>query len=421
MTMRLALFSAHLKKWLLAALMALALALPNSDRLSRIAALALLLILPMHISVQGKAFFRRLETLDYSIGALALSALLSGLFGLPAEHPYDGFFETLVMCLAFFGIRHGNYDQRQLRSIGIAIVLGALIAEGYALYDHLVHEMWPPSLPAIKGTIRSSLYVSISSLLAIGLALCEKGLRRWLLFAAALGSVLFLLALSSRAVIVSFLGVLLLAIAVTRPPRLFGFAIPAALICAIAGAYLALPDAAPKRQIEYKAHELAALLASGEISANDRFRMEHWRLALAWMRTGNHWLFGVGPRNFQSIGSVELHIDPPLQFSSDLRAPRHAHNIFLTKYIEEGIVGLTAMITFFTLAARRLIFTLKNAQPEWSWWGALGGLLLPIANGMVGSPWFKEYALLAVMTLALHSAAPASPSLPPLQPEREGQ
>jgi O-antigen ligase len=172
--------------------------------------------------------------------------------------------------------------------------------------------------------------------------------------------------------------------------------------------YIAMPESYLKERIDRKAKEMAELVSDGTVSANDQYRVDHWRVALAWIRTGDHWLFGVGPRNMISIDATQLDIDPPLRFPAETRHPNHAHNMYLTRYIEEGVVGLAAMLALFAFVAWRLFKDARAGQVGWAWWAALGGLLLPGVNGMVGSPWFREYAWLAVVTFALYLAVPAA-------------
>jgi hypothetical protein len=389
--------------WLLAGLV---LAVPSLNQPTKLMAVLLLLAVVLRLPLRGAALLREFDVFDYCMLGLAVASLLSSLFGLPSSGRYQGFAEVLSQLVAFVAIRHGHYDGEQLRRLGRALVAGAVIAGALAWRAYLVRDVWPISLPAVLGSIRSSLYVGIALLLAIGLTLEARGRQRWLL----LGSILFLgavlMSMTSRAVILTTLALVFVALIVKYRRRTLT---PLATVAGImVVSYVAMPQSFLKQIVDYKAREMVDLVASGTVSRNDQFRIDHWRIAVAWIKTGDHWLFGIGPRNFRSIDTEKLHIDPPLHFPAETREPVHAHNMYLTKYIEEGAAGLAALLTLFALVTWRLLRDARSGRADWTWWAALGGLLLPCVNGMVGSPWFREYAWLAVVTFALYLAAPAS-------------
>jgi O-antigen ligase len=384
--------------WLL---FGLVLAIPSLNQPTKALAVPLLLAVIVRLPLRAAALLRQFDAFDWSLVALALAALLSSLFGLPSTG-HQGLAEALSHLVVFVAIRQGGYNIAQLRRLGLALVAGAVIAGMLALRAYVVDGVWPISLPAVTGSIRSSLYVGIALALAVGLTLDARGGQRWLLLAGTLFLGAVLLSMTSRAVILTAVVVLAMAMIARYRARTL---LPLAAVAVIAAiGYLAMPESFIKDRVDQKAKEMTELVSSGTVSDNDQFRVDHWRIALAWIRTGDHWLFGVGPRNFRSIDTGKLHFDPPLRFPAETREPVHAHNMYLTKYIEEGVVGLTAMLALFALVAWRLFMDARSGNVDWPWWGAFGGLLLPCVNGLVGSPWFREYALLAVMSFALYLA-----------------
>ena len=71
---------------------------------------------------------------------------------------------------------------------------------------------------------------------------------------------------------------------------------------------------------------------------NDRLRFDHWMVGCAQIIQGDHKLLGIGPRNFTSIKVDQLKFSKPLEtYPSVWQIPCHAHNLFLTKWCEEGI------------------------------------------------------------------------------------
>jgi O-antigen ligase len=387
--------------WLL---VGLALAVPSLNQPTKLMAVLLLLAVVLRLPLRGGALPRAFDGYDYVLLAIVFASLLSSTFGLSSSGRYQGLAEALSQLVAFVAIRHGDYSREQLRLLGMALVTGAVAASALAFRTYVVDGLWPIYLPAVSGSIRSSLYVGIALLLAVGLLLEERGSVRWTLLAGTLFLGGTLLAMTSRGVILAVMAVLILALMVRYRRRTV---LPlAVVIAALVIGYFAIPSAFVKERVDRKANEMVELVSSGTISDNDQYRIDHWRVALAWIRTGDHWLFGIGPRNMISIDAEKLRIDPPLAFPDETRHPNHAHNMYLTKYIEEGAVGLAAMLTLFVLVGWRLVRDARSQQVGWGWWAALGGLLLPCISGMVNSPWFREYAWLAVITFALYLAAP---------------
>ena len=108
----------------------------------------------------------------------------------------------------------------------------------------------------------------------------------------------------------------------------------------------------------------------------------------------------------------KFRFDPPL----DVYPFRltHAHNLFFTKWAEEGALGLIALLLllgmFFHALATRI------DVHEWTWAAAVGALVVPISSGVFNTTWKQEHAVLAMMLLAIHfSSSYGRPSEPPRQ------
>ena len=135
-----------------------------------------------------------------------------------------------------------------------------------------------------------------------------------------------------------------------------------------------------------------------EYRQGDQQRVDAWRIGIAQALQGEHPLLGIGPHKFDKIQVEKLHFDPPL----DVYPFRltHAHNMFLTKWAEEGALGLIAFLlllgTFFYALSTRI------EVHEWTWVAAVGALVVPIVSGFFGTPWKHEHAILAMMLLAIH-------------------
>jgi O-antigen ligase len=131
------------------------------------------------------------------------------------------------------------------------------------------------------------------------------------------------------------------------------------------------------------------------------------RVAVAQIREGESLWFGIGPRNFRSIDVARWHFDPPLGMSEAQRTgPVHAHNLFLTKLVEEGAAGLTALVFFFGLVARGLWRAWRRKEwYEWRWFAAFGALGVAVIAGSVNTPFYQEHAMLEMALMAIFMAA----------------
>lgn len=376
----------------------LALLLPSADRRVNFLALLLASVVFLRAALLGREFFRHWDALDGCVAALLVATLASTAFGWPSDG-YHGIFEALAHLTVFLAIRHGALDESQLRRIGAAVVVGVLVALAIASYRGTQTSVL--QLGGVGGTIRSSLYTGIALMLCIGFALEARGGWRVVWMVAVVPMAAALLAMSSRAVIAASLVALVLGLLAAYRRRA---AIAILLVIPLIGSAFWLVPHDFRNRLEYKATELLNLAVQSEVSKNDQARVEFWRVTLAWIGRGEHVLFGVGPRNFHKIDAERLDLPGPPHFGSMTRHPAHAHNLYLTQYVELGLVGLIALLALYALLARRLWRDGRAGRVGWTWWGALAGLLLPALNGLVGSPWRYEYAWLAILMFALHLA-----------------
>jgi O-antigen ligase len=135
-----------------------------------------------------------------------------------------------------------------------------------------------------------------------------------------------------------------------------------------------------------------------EYRQGDQQRVDAWRIGIAQGLQGEHPLLGIGPRKFDRIQVEKIHFDPPL----DVYPFRltHAHNLFLTKWAEEGALGLIAFLLLLGMFVYALATRIE--VHEWAWTAAVGALVVPIASGFFNTTWKQEHAVLAMMLLAIH-------------------
>ncbi|MFN3884683.1 MAG: O-antigen ligase family protein [Rhodocyclaceae bacterium] len=383
-----------------ALLVALTLLVPLAEKQPVNAVAALFAIMAVTLlALRSRLLLRSWDAIDWAMLALFVSAVLSTVFGWGGSTRYHGIAEAAIHIVMFLYLRHGGHDEATLRRLATAVIVGTTLAASGTLVSHA--PGLPIQLPGVRGSIRSALYTGITLMLCIGLALHAQGIRRHV----ALGVVFFLLimtlSMASRAVSVG-LGICLIIGCIAhfhnKAPK---YALISIIVLVIA--FALQPNSTVEQTKKAKFKELVELVTAKNISPNDQARIEIWRASWTWIARGEHVLFGIGPRNYHLIDKDRLGLDPPLRFAVT-RESSHAHNLFLTRYIEQGLVGLSALIVLLVLIARHLLHDAIRRRTSWAWWAALGGWWLPFFSGMVGSPWNHDYVWLAVFTFALYEA-----------------
>jgi O-antigen ligase len=255
---------------------------------------------------------------------------------------------------------------------------------------------------------QSVIYVGIAIMLALGLLFDQKGIAQERAAAARLwwrGVLVLLLAIvflmgSRGGVLAIGCAVAMTAIIQRRRVILLGVVLAAA----IGGlTQCVLPNSAGQHRLWERT---LALLYDETGSAADRERTAIWRIAIAQMQRPETWLVGIGPGNFehispQAVGEAEA--------ARNVSRLTHAHNLFLNKFIEEGILGLASFLTFLGIVGHRIATNARRARDSctWQWYGAVGGLVIPIVSGLFNAPWHQEHAMFASMALAMFLACTA--------------
>ena len=133
------------------------------------------------------------------------------------------------------------------------------------------------------------------------------------------------------------------------------------------------------------------------------FRVDHWIVGYAQATQGGHMLLGIGPKNFTSVKVDRLALSRPLAtYPRIWTIPEHAHNLFLTIWVEEGLLGLIAFVLFLGAVAWNLIASRPRRDGiSWPWVAALGALVIPVVAGSFNSSFENEFAWLAMMLMGL--------------------
>jgi O-antigen ligase len=142
------------------------------------------------------------------------------------------------------------------------------------------------------------------------------------------------------------------------------------------------------------------------IKKSDNQRIGAWKVAFAKLAQGEDLVWGVGPRNYKAINDMEF-VRQNEKFSQ-IKSFGHAHNLFLTQLIEQGIIGLLAMFFFFFLILQKIISIWRAESSHtlgWAWYGGIGGLTVPLIAGLFNTPFYQEHAMLAMIVIGMMFAS----------------
>ncbi len=384
---------------------ALAVVLPIFESLKNL--ILFLLLLLSVIRIVGRDFtWRRPDRVEVSLLFILAVCFLSTAINWPLFNGLKGLKDTLAQVLVFWLIYRAGYSERQHYGLAVAVVVGVMFGLGWGIVNVLLLGRGPLQFHSAGIVTQSAIYLGIALIVTLAVTWLETGhsteLRAkavnslWWMATAIMMIGLFLMG-SRGAILAVLITVLVLMIAV-RERRLW--LIMTGLVAAALALAITLPDRFDQQRLFVK---FLKPITTGTFVEADQERIDYWRIAAAHITQGDSPVFGVGPRNFQSIDASRLHFDPPLRLSeAHLAKLGHAHNLFLTKLVEEGLAGLAALVFLFGLVARNLWRAWRRKEwYDWRWFAAFGALGVPVIAGFVNTPFYQEHAMLAMVLMAM--------------------
>jgi O-antigen ligase len=336
------------------------------------------------------------DLIEWTLLALLLSGVLSAAWNWEGLRSVKGALDGATQVLVFW------YCYRILPAparerYGWMICLGTVLGLAYGAYRTAEGDVL--SLYQLGTGPRSAIYLGVALFAAVGLVVHSRHRAVWARVFAGFCVLAFIFGLwlvASRAAI--------LAVAIAFAVLFFKFRAKRVLVGLLGAAALtgyaafALPNYFSQDRMLGKVH---ALVVQHQLAAADKERVMLWSEALEQIRSGQNIVFGVGLRKAASA------------LKAQGTTHGHAHNLFLFKLAEQGIVGLLSFGAFLVVIGVRLLRS--SARAHWLNVAAMGALLVPALSGLVGSPWIKEHAILAMIVLGLwagHERLAATRSAP---------
>jgi len=371
-------------------------------------ALALFILIRVARAIAERTFsFRSLEPVELAVLGLILVAAASTFVNWPFPNGDKGLKDVLSYSIVFLIVYRERYTHAQKYLLAVMVAAGVAVGLIWGVVEIMQGKRSFLELHSVGVVTHSSIYVGVVLVMAVGMALFahddpstgDKGRRihegrYWWAVAALL--MLGLFAMASRGGILATGVALLLALSLLKRRDLW-IAVPLLVVLCVATVSM-LPNVFDQGRIVSR---VTQMLFQRKLPESDSERISNWRVGIAQVTQGNTLLFGVGPRNFSGIELSKLRFEEPLNLSGNKLT--HAHDMFLNKLVEEGVLGLTAMLAFFAFPARALIRDWRaDRWKNWLWLSGMGALVVPIVSGSFGTPWYNEHAWLAMIIIALY-------------------
>lgn len=342
--------------------------------------------------------FDKPNAITLSVVALFLVSLISTFSNWPLQPGLRGAFDTLRYTSLFLCLYHGSYTHNQIKSIALTMILGSVAGLLFGLLEYSNGITSSLGYHSAGVTTQSSIYLGLVIITNLGLLV--GGVKNSLLLNALLYISLFLMGVAivymgSRGAILATTICFAIILALTRSRR--NMLISSSLLIAISITASFLISAYPTNINEPNKNER---FSSQRFQKSDNERLENWQIAVRKLSTGSDMIWGIGPKNYSTINPRELGIE--LSYYQRTGKLNHAHNLFLTQWIEQGLMGLFVMLTFFILVATRLIKSwpyCRESSRKWVWISGLGGLVIPIIAGSFNTPFYQEPAMLAMLLM----------------------
>ncbi len=348
---------------------------------------------------------RRPDRFEFALIMLVAAAAASTALNWPITNGTKGVADSLRYALVFWCVYRGGYSERQYRVAAAAIAAGALLGIGWGVGELVTGRRPNLELHSAGTVTQSSIYVLIVLVTAIGFAhtrflppsLQPAGARGRVFWPVAVALLtLALVVMGSRGALLGLCLLLLFFALVVNTARYWVAALSAIAVVAV----LSFASTRIAAQIEFLAGA-GQRYSTARMTTADSERYDNWRIALAQLHRLDAPWFGIGPRNYRSIDVTQFSFDPPLRLPAGRL--NHAHNLFLTKLVEEGVAGLAALALFLGLVALALARAwARRRWCDWKWFAAAGALAVPVLGGAVNTPFYQEHAILALAVIAVY-------------------
>jgi len=358
--------------------------------------------------------WRRPDGFEWFLLFMGLSALLSTLINWPLPNGFSGFKKTLTYLLLGWLIYTDKFSHREVQGLIYAITAGLMVGLVWSAYDFFSGRNPHLEFKSIPNLNRSAIYQLLSIFVMLGAVLDKRlyTIRTRAVFGCLfMISVLGLIYMGSRATLLGFLvGGLILAVSTIRKPKgwlglFFGVVM---IVAAVSAITMVLDNPRLNARINKFTHYYHDLRSGGGIKAamteSEQVRYDYARIAWAQVNQKGRCLLGTGPDTYKYVDVQSLKFSKPLTIlkKDSWTGPSHAHNEFLTRWVEIGLVGLGIHLLFLGFVAVKLFHSRRQGDYlSWHWVAGLGFLVTALVCGMFNTVLRSEMGWLSMIILGM--------------------
>lgn len=364
---------------------------------------------------QKHFFIRKPKPFEWLLILICIFTFISAAVNLPSNAGIRGCKDTFRFCFLAWLMFINTYTFKQILTAICFLTAGlffGLIWGGYDLLTGITLEL---QLNAVGVVTHSSLFVATAGMVMFSLVLDNSGqvtkpVKYIFLFCFVL-TFICLFIMASRATIFGVLVTLLLISPFLIKNKFFIFSLSAGILLTTALLLILFQFYTKSPVTERVKHIVSSRTDPSDFSVkltkSDQIRHDNWIAAWAQITGGGKFFFGVGPGNFRYIDFKSLKYEtPPVHIVEENIIPVHAHNIYLNKWAEEGIIGLIIFIVFQLYVIYKFIQYLpRNHQLRWEWITGVSVFLISTVKGQFHSAFYAENAWLSMILIGLSLAA----------------
>jgi O-antigen ligase len=364
---------------------------------------------------ENRIGWRKPDRFEYLLISMWIISLASTIVNWPLPNGISGLKDTSLYLAIGWIMYINNYRESQIKFLLFALIGGVMLGLGWGLWDFFTGHNPYLEFKSIPNLNRSAIYHTISIFLMLAVMLGNNYIftirSRVAVTGCFLISLACLIIMGSRGSILGFLaGAILLVIMLYKNRRLWitmaiGLIFTAAVIIITV---VILDITLVSKKVEKFTHYYHSLRHHDKlesfITPSELDRYDYIRVAWAQITQGGHMLLGTGPETFQYINVDQLKFDKPLMaYNSQWFNPSHAHNEFLTRWVEEGLLGLIVHIIFLGFVARSLFYQRpKDGKAHWAWIACAGFLSVAVVSGLFNSVLTNEMGWLSMMIVGIY-------------------
>ena len=353
--------------------------------------------------------WRRPDVFEWLLLAMAGIALASTVANWPLARGLSGLRNYVTLYVLFWITYRSDYRIDQMRKFFWFLVSAVVVGLLYGLWELQSGASARLEIHSAGVVTQSAIYLGEALFVMLGGYLdknfLESGKSRFVILCAIIFSVVCLFIMGSRGSLLGVVcGLLFLGVCIKFNKRFFVVTGGILVVLSVLGFFVVM--ARPESHLLTGVTHLISNVGADGVNfegeqKSDLVRYENWRIGYSYAMHGKHPLLGIGPRNYGSINIEQLPVAASLQTYPGMWTKlNHAHNLFLTKWCEEGLLGLVAFVLFLSGVVWVLLRSrLSACAITWYWVAALGSLNVFVVAGSFNSAFNDEFAWLAMIIM----------------------